>query len=133
MIGDQLATALPELQAEAESLMVTDCRVRRPSGVTADPGTGADIVTFKPGAVFTGGCKIQTLQAQVQVVESGRATAAAQSYEVHLPVTSGPYRTGDVVEVLDAPGGAVVRRFRVEGLNTKTWQTAQRLPVQETL
>jgi hypothetical protein len=35
-----------------------------------------------------------------------------------------------VVEEMD--GAAVVRSLRIVALNRKTWQTAQRLPVEET-
>lgn len=122
MLVSAVAAALPELQAQAESLMVTPCVVARPTGVTADPVTGADVETSE--TVYDGYCKIQGRNNQVQTAESGLSTVAFQHLEVHLPVSSGPYRRGDVV---DASG----RRFRVLGVPGKTWQTAHRLPVEE--
>ena len=133
MIGDTIAEAMPELQSEAESQMVTPCRVGRPSTTSADPETGAD-VHIAGDPVFAGGCKIQTRQTQPRDAESGQGTVSLQSLEVHLPVDSGPYRVGDVVDILDrpdSPAAVVVRQFRIEGTHRKTWQTAQRLPVVE--
>lgn len=113
--------------------MTTPCRVNRPGTVTADPVTGADVPT--DGApVFDGssgdpGCKVQDRQASVRGVESAEATVTTQGLEVHLPVSSGPYRVGDVVSILS--GSTVVRRLRMVGTHLKTWQTAQRIPVEE--
>lgn len=133
MIGHDIAAALPELRAQAESMMITPCRISRTGTVTANPDTGADVII--PGAkVYAGGCKVQAREGQPQPAESGTATVIAQSLEVHVPASSGPYRKGDLVEILDRPDGAaavVERRFRVEGLHRKTWQTAQRLQVEE--
>lgn len=137
MIGHDLDGALVELQEQAESTMTTPCRIHRAGAVTADPGTGADVIVA--GAlVYDGsrgdpGCKIQTRENQPRDVESGQATVTEISLEVHVPVLSGPYRVGDVVLILDRPAGSVVvRSFRVEGTHVKTYQTAQRLPVVET-
>lgn len=124
MIGQDIAEALRGLQREAESLMGESCTVVRPTGVTSNPQTGAPVVTSQP--VYAGRCKLQTSGLQARSVESGSSTAVIQQSEVHLPVGTGPYKVGDVVTV-----GA--RRFRVQGVPTKTWQTAQRLPVGELL
>lgn len=129
MIADDIAKALPEMQAQAESMMITPCRIIRPTGVTAHPVTGADIPTST--TVFVGGCKVQTSQPQPRLGESAAAAVTTQSLQVHVPVSSGPYRTNDVVEILDAPDGQVVRTLRIEAPHWKSWQTAQRLPVEE--
>lgn len=139
VIADDFAATLPFLQAQAESTMVTPCRVRRPAAVTpdsvtSDPETGADVDTYE--LVPSGGrCKVQTREGQTRLVESGQGSVTVQVYEVHLPVASGPYRIGDVIDILDrpdSPEAVVVRRFHVDGRHDKTWQTAQRLPVTET-
>jgi hypothetical protein len=123
MIGHDVEAVLPELQEQAESLMVTACTVARPTGVTSDPETGMDVETSEP--VFDGLCKVQSSDNQARAVETALGTVTVQQLEVHLPVRAGPFRKGDVVNV---PG----RRFRVLAVPTKTWQTAQRLPVEET-
>lgn len=133
MLADDFRRALPELQANAESTMATPCRVIRPGPVTADPVTGADITTGP--RQFAGGCKLQMLQAQAQVAESGSGSVTVLRQEVHLPVGAGPFRKGDVVEVLDrddSPAAVVLRRLRIVNVPFQTWQTAQRLPVEET-
>lgn len=125
MIADDLLAALPRLQEAAESLMVSPCTIRRPSSVEPDPVTGAD--TEVPGAlVYDGGCKLQSREGEIRNGEVADSTTTTQRWEVHVPVSSGPYLKGDVVTVLG-------RKFRVEGLHVKTWQTAQRLPVVEVL
>ena len=117
---------LPEMQRQAESLMVTPCTISRGSTVTADPVTGADIVA--PGTiVYQGRCKIQSHEGEPRSVEAGSATVTTVRWEIHVPIMSGPYRLGDLVRVA---GG---RMFRVDAIHVKTWQTAQRLPVTEVL
>ena len=58
--------------------------------------------------------------------EAGSATVTTVRWGIHVPVTSGPYQTGDVVRALS-------RVFRVDAIHAKTWQTAQRLPVTEVM
>lgn len=121
-LGDDLAAALPGLQAEAESKMRTPCTVHRGSTVTAGPG-GED-VEVAGAVVYRGGCELKSEQVQVLTQESASSTATVQRLTVKVPVSSGPYRVGDVVSV-----GA--RRLRITGLHEQTFQTAQRLPVEE--
>jgi hypothetical protein len=118
-------------QRRAEALMVTPCEVVRPLGVTPDPGTGADVAAAE--LVHLGRCKVQDAETQPRSSESGLSTVTVQQLQVHLPVGTGPYQRGDVVHVVDqlAEPRAVLRRLRVESVPTKTWQTAQRLPVEE--
>lgn len=125
MIGDALRTVLPELRQQAESMMVTPCAIHRGGTVTADPTTGADVIVGGM-SVYEGGCKVQSREGEVRASEVADSTVTAQRWEVHVPVSSGPYQVGDVVTALG-------RQFRVEGLHVKTWQTAQRLPVSEVL
>jgi len=125
LAADILAN-LPKFQAEAESMMVTPCLVRRPVGVTADPVTGADVPVYEAGSVYQGGCKLQSREGEVRSAEVGSSTSASVRWEIHVPVSAGPFQPGDVVEVLG-------RVFRVESPHVKSWQTAQRLPVSEVL
>lgn len=135
MIVDQVDAEIQHLQQQAESLMVTPCTITRPSTVSTEPATGADVEVLGAmvydGSAGSPGCKLQTRLGQVRTVESGSGTVAVDGLEVHVPVGSGPYRIGDLVRILDQPQGSELRRFRVAGLHLKTWQTAQRLPVDE--
>lgn len=125
-LGEDLAAALPELQAAAESMMVDTCTVRRPTGTGADPETGADITTYREPAIYSGPCRLQIRQGQPRDLESGSSTQTVQLVEVHVPAAAGPFAVGDVVEV--SRPGSTPRRLRIDGLHEKTYQTAQRLP-----
>lgn len=132
MLGDDLAAVLPELQAQAESAMVTPCQVRRVTGVTPDPETGVDVTTYAD--VWSGMCKIQDRDLQVTPEAIPGAMVPISRWEVHVPVSAGPFQVGDVVQTFAADDTAYatpVHVFRVSGLHRKTWQTAQRLPVEE--
>lgn len=135
LLGD-IVNALPGLQVEAESLMVTPCKVIRPTGVTVDPETGvdapvyADVPVYESDAVGKPGCKIQERDLEVNPAEIPGGTMPISRWEIQVPVSTGPFAIGDVVQILD-DGQQVVREFRVTGLHRKTWQTEQRLPAEE--
>lgn len=129
MLGDDIADVLPELQAQAESMMRDRCHIKRITGVTPDPVTGADVETYAD--VYTGICKVQDSGGlAVQDEELPGSTAILLRPQVHIPVDAGPVKVGDVVDIID-DADLVLRTFRVAGLHKKTWQTAQRLPVEE--
>lgn len=107
----------------AESLMVDTCTVRRPAGVTSGP-LGEDVVAYEDGDVYTGPCKFQDRDLSPRDAEVGSSTADILVKEMHVPVSAGPFKSGDVVFV----GGVVA--WRVLAPHEKTWQTAQRLPVE---
>lgn len=129
MLGDDLAAVLPSLQAQAESMMVTPCRVRRILSVTPDPITGADVITYAEPDPYEGVCKVQDKDLVPSPEQIPGATIPTFRLEVHVPVGAGPFEVGDIVEVLD--GETVTRSLRIAGLHRKSWQTAQRLPVTE--
>lgn len=101
-------------------MMTEPCTVRRVTGTHEVAGRDVPLLTD----VWSGLCKVQSNTLVNQAPEVGGATVTVIRYELHLPVTAGPFEVGDVAEV---PG----RTFRVAGLHDKTWQTAQRLPVDE--
>ena len=129
MLGADVASVLPQLQVEAESMMITACRVLHPTGVTVDPETGLDTPTYADDPVYEGGCKIQERDLEVNPASIPGGVVPTSRWEVHVPVAAGPFTVGDVVQILD--GSTVVRELRVSGLHRKSWQTAQRLPVEE--
>lgn len=120
-----LAEHLPRARAHAESMMVDECVIERPDGVTADPETGADVVVSSQ--VYAGRCRVRDRAATVaRESDVAGADVDTRRLEIHVPVGTGPYRTGDVV-------AARGRRFRVLAPHDATFQTAIRLPVEEWL
>lgn len=122
LVGDAIAAALPELRAQAESLMRDTCSVSRV--------TGAAIVDEREvpatAAVYAGRCKVQELANVETSPDVAGATVTVLRYRLDLPVSAGPFKVGDIATV-----GA--RTFRITSMHVKTWQTAQRLPVDEVL
>lgn len=128
-LGDAIAAALPELQAQAESMMTDTCRVTRLGA--AEWVTGADGIERPPGpvTVYEGQCKVQTFQPYEQTPEVGGSMEVVQRYNLHLPVSAGPFQVGDLIE--RTTPGKPARHWRVGGLHEKTHQTSQRLLVDE--
>jgi len=131
-LGADLAAALPELRAEAESLMLDTCTVSPVTGV--DESTGAPT----PGtAVYAGRCRFQTTEVQVSEPEAGGATYTVLSGRLHVPVAAfaNPAPGVDLVASCvtsannpNLPG----RMFRVTGPSpAKSLPTADRLPIEE--
>lgn len=118
-------------------MMRDRCRIEIPGTVeTTDPVTGA--VTREPAVLAEDvPCKQQDNTLQALSSDSAESTVVSIREEVHLPV---PGRLGSV----PVPEGAVIvitgsewrpetvgRRVRVTAPHRKTFQTAQRLPVEE--
>ncbi len=128
VLGDDLAAVLPELQAQAESMMRDTATITRVTGTTTDTD-GREIPettevygpTIEP---HKGKCKLEANTLVDTSPTVGGATVTIQRYRVDIPVGAGPVQVGDLVECRG-------RQFRVTGLHEKTWQTAQRLPVEE--
>lgn len=120
-LGSGVLAELGAIQAQAESLMIDTCSVQRPVGETTSD-TGAIITTYTP--VYTGKCRVRHPQGQVNVAESASSSVTTQQYELHVPVTAGPFNVGDVATV-------GTRLFRVIGRHLQTFQSAQRLPCTE--
>lgn len=103
--------------------MADTCRIDRVVGETTD-ADGRVIPTHADPPPYVGRCKIQTYEPYEQAPEVGASTPVIQRYSLHVPIGAGPFEVGDVATV----GGRV---FRVGGLHGKTFQTAQRLLVDE--
>ena len=113
---------LTRAQDRAERLMTDSCTITRITGVTTDPTTGA--VSETTSTVYSGKCRVQSWQPFEQTPDVGSATPTVQRYQVHIPVGVA-VRIGDQVTMADG------RLFRIAATHTKTYQTAQRLPVDE--
>lgn len=143
MIVDDISAALPELQAQAESLMRDLCVVRRPGAPTTDPDTGDVTPTWlAPDPVYAGRWKRQTHAQQPADPDVSGAIVPTDTLRAHFPVATVDgdgfpvFRVGDVIfwATADANGDPVVapdaRMWRVTNVPDKTWQTAIRLPIE---
>lgn len=108
----------------AERLMVNQCTITRI--VRGVDGDGLDTVTEEQ--VYAGRCKVQSVAAQESDLVSAGAPLVVDRLRVDVPVGAGPFAVGDLVQVEGRS-----RRLRVVGLLEKTFQTAQRLPVEEVI
>jgi hypothetical protein len=126
----------------AESLMLDDCHITRPtSATTIDPDTGLPVVD--PPTTIYGGtgdhdsdkCKIQSDSVQAVNPTSGDHSYTVDRLSVHVPVSATGIQVGDQVEITASAldSGNVGRKFRVASTFRKTFATAQRLPVEEVL
>lgn len=108
----------------AERLMIDQCTISRVAhGVDGD---GLDTVTET--LVYAGRCKVQSVATQESDIVSAGVPLVVDRLRVDVPVGAGPFAVGDLVQVEGRS-----RRLRVVGLLEKTFQTAQRLPVEEVI
>lgn len=131
MFSPAFTDALPRMQARAEALMVDACTISRIAfpGDVGDDGRPIVDEALK----YAGACKVATYEPHEQIRESAGTTQVIQRYSVHVPTDAGPFEVGDVVRITASAGlpSTLGRTFRIEGLLEKTWQTAQRLLVDE--
>src|SRR5690349_16519992 len=124
-LGSDVAAALVELRAAAESLMVDSCTVSRPS--TDPPVFNDETGLYEPATseqVYAGACQVQIVDVLPQVAVSGEADVFTQRVIVKLPVGPSPdVRIGDVVVVTSAVFDADLlgRSYVVRGLHHKTF------------
>lgn len=131
MLHDDIARALPELRAHAESMMTTTARVTEPGTVEADPETGADVIVDGP-LVYEGRCRVKAAQRVPTPRESADATVAVDNDSIHFPALAGPFEVGHVVTVTASVHQPLLvgRRYRITGLHEMELQTAQRVAVE---
>lgn len=98
MIGHDIAAALPELRAHAESMMADTCRIRRPNGTTLDPETLEEVPNYLD--VHTGPCRVQRSGA----LSPGESSPGGYEFGVgavlvQLPISVTGIRRGDVFDL----------------------------------
>ena len=103
--------------------MVDACTIAYPTGTEPDPLTGEDVTTYGD-PVYAGPCKLQDADLQAGEGESASSTADTVKKRIDIPVDAPTINHGAVVTMADG------RTFRVLAGHRKTWQTAQRLPVE---
>lgn len=116
---------------EAEALMVDACVVRRQTGKSTDPVSGKVAPVLVP--VYSGPCKVQQTMAQSNTTVSGDYQFTLQNTRLDVPVSAGPLRVNDTVELTAATldPQLVGRVYRVVELFHKSFATSQRTRVEE--
>lgn len=105
MLGDDIAAALPELQAQAESMMRDACTVTVP-GEGRGPWND-DTGTYDPPApvtLYAGKCRVRQPNTGGNTADAGEATFNVSDRIVSLPLSGDGYAAG----VTGIPVGATV-------------------------
>ena len=132
MLGYDITATLPELRAQAESLMVDACIVDRPVGEPVlNTTTGQMETTYAP--VYTGKCRIQNPGTQAANPNAGEHQFVILGLIVQLPIDATVYMIGDRVRLTVAAldPALVGREAAVSSLMHKTHATARRLVCDE--
>ena len=130
-LGDMLAATLPQLRAQAESMMRDTVLVRRRTGTVPD-GQGGDVATYVQ--VYTGRGRVQRAQVQASTPEAGGHTFTVARLQVHLPLTA-DVQVGDEITVTASDEDPLLTgaHFRVTFVPRKSLATALRVDVEETV
>ncbi|QCR53211.1 hypothetical protein C1N80_06195 [Brachybacterium sp. SGAir0954] len=126
----RIAEATIRGQQLAESLMVDELRLDRPTGrtVRVDGDTVPEMET-----VWSGRGKVQSQQSYPSQPESGGGTSTLATFEVHIPASETVTVLVDDVFVVDSSrdGNLAGARFRVRVDPVKSWRTARRFNCEE--
>lgn len=129
MLGDDIAAALPGLQAEAESRMSETVTVGVYEDATDTNGDPTRSLTY---ARYQGKGRIRFGSRGVVNANGPSMPVAIQEPYLSLPVTSTLLRIGDELTVTASPDpGLVGRWFRVAGAAISGQVTAHRYPLEE--
>lgn len=107
--------------------MVDACVIRRRTGLTEDPDTGASTPAYE--VLYTGRCRVQNALAQASRADAGEDYLLMLRIEVHLPISVTGLRVADEITMTaaahdpDLPG----RVFKIHDLAHKTHATARRV------
>lgn len=120
MLGDDISAALPELRAQAESLMTETVQVTRVGALTVD-GTGRQVPSTT--VVYSGIAGLGRAGTQPESVGAPGQQATLQAQVVKFPI--GPYvpRDGDVTEFTAGVLAGV--KMRLVGASPVTSQAVQ--------
>lgn len=123
-------TLLRRGRRDAERPMLDTCVIDRPGESVTDPD---GIVTPSYTPVYAGRCKVQLTASQAASPESAGAVFNVQRSRLDLPVGVGPIASGDRVRIVTAMSNPALvgNTYRVTELFEKSWQTAQRIPIEE--
>lgn len=118
-----IRSALYRAQVAADARMADTCVIRR-DAMTTNPTTGAAVHSYT--TVYSGPCELQESGSQGSRGESAEAPVMVGRRIVKVPAATVGVNVGDEVTI-------GTRTFRVADTHGKTWQSAQRIPVDEVL
>ena len=135
-LGDDIAQALPELRAMAESRMLDIFDVGVSTGGTVyDPATGTDVEEIEP--LFTTKGRVKSGGLVVRDAEVGGRTTVSVTRELHIPVTSDPIPVGAVAVCTSVHASSdptlLGASLRLAGPAPGSQTTARRLQVEEVI
>lgn len=114
MLADDVAHVLPELRAQAESLMTSTCTITaEPTEYVTDPDTGE--VAETPGEVmYQGRCRIKPAAQWGRQAEAGGEQVLPTTYLISVPYAATGIERGAIVLVDTSPDPWLIgRRFEV--------------------
>ena len=135
MLGDDVAAALPEMRAAAESLMTATWRIERQRVEGARPVVA--VVNHKSipvrDVVYEGRAKLQTYEGHEVALPAGPSTVVQQRMALHLPAHAVRPLPGDIATCLASTDPLMVdKRVRVvQAAPFKEHATAYRVFVDE--
>jgi hypothetical protein len=133
MIGHDVARVLPELRAQAESLMVDACIVTAGGGAPTWDDANGQWDAPASSTVYEGKCRVQTTLTAEGKPDAGEREWTVQSLAVAVPMSVVGVGIGDIVTVTasEFDPDLVGRVFTVAALAHKTHMTARRLRCEE--
>lgn len=129
-LGADIAHALPELRAGAESTMRASCRITRAGGVVWNPETLQNESSTVD--VYEGPCRLRAAGTQDAAADAADQAFIESRYILSLPVVgSEGVKGGDSVEILTNPSDAALvgRKFNVTSVPAQSDASARRIPV----
>ena len=134
MIGNDVAVALQELRAQAESLMVDTCIITAGGGTPTWDDANGQWNAPAATTVYEGKCRVQVPNVAENEADAGERAWTVQSALVNLPVSgSESVQVGHTVTITSASldGALSGRVYTVTADHSKSFATARRLRCEE--
>ena len=130
MLGDDVAGVLPELRAHALTRMTSTAHVERILSVTADPLTGADVVTAATVHAALP-CRVKASEAEIQPRDVDGVDVPERPDQIHFPWDTAGLEVGQRVTVTASRNPILVGRvYRLVRSHLGDDATAQRWGVE---
>lgn len=101
-LGDDVMSVVPDMRLAAESMMIDEGTITRPSGDggTTDPVTG-EWIPDAPATVYTGRARLRQTTAQDQQIVFGDINTTVSRYTVSLPHDAPLVEVGDIFKLTE--------------------------------
>lgn len=132
-LGYDVAAALPELRAQAESIMTSRVVVSRETGRVRDPETGSYIPTWT--VIYQGKARLRMPSTQAREVDQAGQRIVESAPTLSLPIgdsSASLVALDDVAVLVEHAADPLIvgTRMRVVEGNDQTWSTARRFSVE---